>query len=479
VATNWRPDLSDVQVVLSLKPREAAYFNILEYCRHIGVHVVSSHSSFWVARVRKRNGTYMQTRLCVASFNQVIVADFEQAKMLAKAWFASPEVSKVASDPYPLGSKRALNICPIGDVYSVGHALKAGPVWKLIAATKSHYETLVGLINYHLVPRISHVPLAQFTGENFQKLAVDVLETPPKFGRDDPKIRNKIQDLSQEELRKRKKTFNALVSVLRGSFEIAWEHGHLETDRSMRSLRRLPNVDRPRVVFLDRSECRSLLDASHPDLRVLILAALYTGCRANELTAMQVGDFSFQTKSVFVASPKGRKTRHVLLPPEGVDFFRRETVKRSSGERMFRKANGRIWGGEYRSYFLRARAEAGLPNSVTFHGLRHTYASQLLQQGASLLTVADQLGHANTQTVSATYGHLTSQSRADDINRCFVPIAPAGTDKSIVESEPETSASKVISLPLFKRSDESSWPRSNHSRFSGSLLEQIRPTEMD
>jgi integrase len=406
------------------------------------------------------------------------VLTYEEALVLAKAWFERPEVSSVASDSYPVGSKREMSICPFGEIYSVGHALGAYLEWKLLAATKSNYETLVSLINYHLVPRISHIPINQFDGESFQALAVDVLETPPKFGREDPGRRNRIQSLSQDELRKRKKTFNALVSILRGTFDIAYERGHLVSDRSTRSLRRLPNVDRPRVVFLDRSECRTLVKVSHPDFQNLILAALYTGCRAAELIAMQVGDFTLHTRSIYVASPKGRKTRHVLLPPEAVAFFKKLACGRISGDRLFRKANGRIWGGEYKSYFQKARTDAGLTATVTFHGLRHTYASQLLQNGASIITVADQLGHANTQTVSATYGHLTSQSRADDVDRCFssILVNDETQDSATVSSE---TIHQYEELPVFKRASVSSWPLSNNSRFSGTLLAQLRPKDIE
>lgn len=475
---NWRPNLRDPDVVLSLLPRSSAYFNIIEYCRHVGVEVLSNGMSHWVARVRKRDGGYMRSRLAPAKRAGTLENNYEQAVALAKQWFERSEVRGVASDPYPLGSKRELSICPIGDTYTVGHALDAYLEWKLLAATKSHYETLVSLINYHLIPRISHIPINRFDGGAFQTLAVDVLETPPKTRRTIPRKRNRIQDLTQEELRKRKKTFNALVSALRGAFEIAYEQGHLVSDRSILSLKRLPNVDRPRVVFLDRSECRQLLVRSHPDLRKLILAALYTGCRASELTSMQVGDFSFHTRSVYVASPKGRRTRHVLLPPEAVDFFQNLTVGRAPGDRLFKKANGRVWGSEYKSYFQQARNAAGLPSSVTFHGLRHTYASQLLQNGASIITVADQLGHANTQTVSATYGHLTSQSRAADVDRCFSAIVLDGKSNGHYVHSAET-VSVSENLPVFKSANRSSWPRSNHSRFSGALLSQLRPDSLD
>lgn len=475
---DWRPDLKDNSTVLALPPRYSAYYNIIEYCRHIGVEVKSDETSFWVARVRTQKGGYKMGRLGPAKKAGVLMIDFKQAFAMATLWFETPEVTCVSADPYPVGSKRTMNICPIGDDYTIGHALQAYLDWKLLAATNSHYETMVSMINYHLVPRISNVLINHFDGAAFQSLAVDVLETPPKYGREVPNTRNRIQNLSQEELRKRKKTFNSLVSILRGTFELAYERGHLDSDRSICSLRRLPNIDRPRVVFLDREQCRTLLKACHPDIRPLTLAALYTGCRAAELIAMRVGDFSTHTRSVYVASPKGRRTRYVFLPPEAMIFFGRLTLGRTASDRMFRKANGRIWGGEYKAYFQKARTMAGLTSALTFHGLRHTYASQLLQNGASIVTVADQLGHANTQTVSSTYGHLTSQSRSADIDRCFTTIVMTGENHA--DDFPLSEGDRTcVDLPIFKRRTNSSWPLSNHSRFSGSLLGQLKPEEIE
>ncbi len=475
--SNWRPDLSDESVVLGLEPRESVYFNILEYCRHIGVQVHKGKIGFWIARVRRRDGGYAQKRLCLAFQGDIFEVDYNTACFRAKEWFKTPSVSRIASASYPLGSKRQIDICPIGDVHTVGHALRDYLDWKLLAATKSHFETLVSLINYHLVPRVSQIPLAEFDGNHFQKLATDVLSTPPKYGRETPAHRDDLRLLSQNELRKRKKTFNALVSILKGAFELSWEKGNIESDRPMRCLRRLPNVERPRVVFLDRKECRRLLGVSHPDLRILIMAALYTGCRANELILMRCCDFSPETKSVYVASPKGRRTRHVLSPAHGVNFFRSVADERPGNDRLFRKKNGRVWGGEYRHYFLRARKQGGFPAELTFHGLRHTYASQLLQDGASIISVADQLGHANTQTVSTTYGHLTARTRANDIDRCFAPIFD-GEEKTKSEGQ-ETSLNTLGRLPVFRHRDLSSWPRSNHSRYSGQLLQALRPNDMD
>ena len=49
---------------------------------------------------------------------------------------------------------------------------------------------------------------------------------------------------------------------------------------------------------------------------------------------------------------------------------------------------------------------AGLGRDVVPHDLRHWYASQLLNAGESVVTVADRLGHSNATTVLKTYSHL-------------------------------------------------------------------------
>lgn len=60
--------------------------------------------------------------------------------------------------------------------------------------------------------------------------------------------------------------------------------------------------------------------------------------------------------------------------------------------------------------FGTAVRKAGLPKGITSHDLRHHYASLLLMQGESVITVADRLGHENATLVLSTYGHLMPDS---------------------------------------------------------------------
>src|SRR5262249_11314522 len=96
---------------------------------------------------------------------------------------------------------------------------------------------------------------------------------------------------------------------------------------------------------------------------------------------------------------------------------------RHSADQLFLREDGRQWFDLYRHAFKTAVLCAGLPAAFTFHGLRHTYASQLIQAGAPLPVVAEQLGHANTDTVSRTYGHLAPQIRESEVRQRFTILS--------------------------------------------------------
>jgi integrase len=53
---------------------------------------------------------------------------------------------------------------------------------------------------------------------------------------------------------------------------------------------------------------------------------------------------------------------------------------------------------------------AGLPQTVTFHALRHFYASLLIRRGESVKTVHARLGHASAAETLDTYWHLWPDS---------------------------------------------------------------------
>jgi integrase len=143
-----------------------------------------------------------------------------------------------------------------------------------------------------------------------------------------------------------------------------------------------------------------------------VQAALQTGCRYGELCRLEVTDFNRDAGTLAIRKSKSDKARHVVLTDEGAEFFKGLTAGRAGNEPMF----GRLWG---ISHQLRPMAEAVIGAKITpaisFHGLRHTWASHAVMNGVPLLVVAKNLGHADTRMVEKHYGHLAPSYIADAI----------------------------------------------------------------
>ncbi len=414
---------SDPVNVEELELRDSPYWHTLLQCRHLGIHRPNGRICNWTARLLTTDKRYVQRCLGPAlETGRGRALAFAEAVELAFRWFNSPEASSIGHTARPTGKTSRVCFTPIGSVYTVGHALRDYTEWTKIARSPGgHYNNLV-LINYHLVSDFAPIPLESFSARHLAQLARQVLETPPRFGFMARQSAVSMHDLTPDELRRRKRTFNSLVSILRMAFRHAWDNGHIDHERPWRCLRRIPVNHSPRTVFLNRIECSRLLEACTPALRKLVLAGLYTGCRVGELGNLRVEDVGHQVYGVRINAFKRSPARFVFLPDEGMAFFLSCCEGKEPRDHVFRSDMGKVWKKQHTNLFRRAVSKAGLPSSFVFHGLRHTYASDLVRSGVPLDIVAKQLGHANTMAVSNTYGHLVEHFREAQIRTHFTPL---------------------------------------------------------
>ena len=432
-------ELVEIRTRRALRHRMRPYWEVLEYGRALG-YQRKRGEAYWLARIRMRSGNYKQKRL--GNTNDRDAADgekhfdYHQARQLAEAWFSDPEISAIASDRTKRGPTLSMLVCPWGDEYTVTHAIHDLVEWKRLFVARTHFQTMISHINFHIVPRLGTIRLSQFKGTHVQAFIRDVLETPAQPGNSPAQPRRPVSEMSAEELRKRKKTLNALIDWLRQALLMAWENGHVENERAWRCIRYLPNVDRPRIVFANRHECRQLLDACAPDIRDLVLAGMYTGCRISELLLMTVGDYVPDRYGLNVPLVKTRRPRFVFLPDEGCELFERLTAGQTADAPMFVRTDGKRWSDDYRHHFKVAVNKAGLTSKFSFHSLRHTYASQLIQAGTPLIVISDQLEHVSTNTVSRTYGHMAPQIREAEVRQRFTPITGTPVTSPIVRNRP-------------------------------------------
>ena len=137
------------------------------------------------------------------------------------------------------------------------------------------------------------------------------------------------------------------------------------------------------------------------------------------------------SRSNFTCAPD--KPRHVILAEEGQTFFETMTAGRPDDAPIFQRENGGRWGKSHQARPLREACKRARIKPASFHVLRHTYASLLVMNGATLQVVASNLGHSDTRMVEKHYVHLQPSYVADMI-RAATPnlgIADEGNIKAL------------------------------------------------
>lgn len=275
----------------------------------------------------------------------------------------------------------------------------------------------------------------------------EIVEWHKKLAEEKPRQRAKAgkvafkNDADKEEdyKRKRKASANRILTILKAALNRAYNEGKIPSDDAWRRVKPYKNVDHPKVRFLALGECGRLVNACDKDFRALVQAALLTGCRWGELINMRVQDFHDDSGTLFVSDSKNGKPRHVTLEAQGHRFFSRLVIERSSGEYMFLREDGEQWGRSHQTRRLKdACQRAGIRPAISFHILRHTHASTLVQRGVPLPVIAAQLGHSDTRICEKHYAHLTPNYISDTIRAHF-------PDMQIVEEDnvvPMNEASK-------------------------------------
>ncbi len=209
------------------------------------------------------------------------------------------------------------------------------------------------------------------------------------------------------------------LASLRGLFRWLQEHGHVEKDPA--KLLKGPKAPKRVPKFLTTPEVDKLLaqpfDDSPRGLRDrAILETLYsTGCRVSECAGMGLRAVDLDEGSARVLG-KGSKERLAMLGGPAIDAIRTWLPARRELLRHNRRPDdGALWLNRlgkrlsarwiFETVVARAR-QADLQTRLTPHGLRHSFATHLLDRGADLRTVQELLGHARLVTTEI-YTHVS------------------------------------------------------------------------
>lgn len=376
-----------------LKPRSKPYWRLIEHGRHIGCRRTPKGGA-WVARLYLGSGRYAETRLGTADnvtdADEVEVLDWAGAQRKAHAWFVKRQRQEEGLHP------------DRGRKWTVADAVNDYLEWyevhrKSYADTKAYAEA-------HILPKLGSIEIAKLRTEQIEKWRDGLAGSAPRL-RSKPGAAQNYgpTPFGEDDGRSRKVTANRVLTILKAALN-RWAKKHKLSDRSAwGDAERFRGVDMARHRFLGRDEAIRLINACDPVFRPLAQAALLTGARYGELTALKVDDF--KNGKLFVARSKSGKPRWILLTDEGRRFFEGLTVGREPTETLFLK-NGKPWGKSHQNEPMRqACINAGL-EPLGFHQLRHSYASMAVMSGLPLLILAENLGHSDTRMVERHYGHL-------------------------------------------------------------------------
>ena len=237
-----------------------------------------------------------------------------------------------------------------------------------------------------------------------------------KYAGKDPATGKKIL---REFGRRKPATINRLKSVVSGMLTFA-QRRRLMPRGWQNPCREIvtEKVRNARTRFLSPDERERLLKVCRvskwPRLYLLVLMALVTGARRGELLALRYEDLDLEAGTAHLRMTKNGQERVLPLTPAVIAEIRR--FGKAKPEALLFESVRRPGQPMKMSKFFNEAVHTAKVQDFHFHDLRHSCASYLAQSGATLLEIADVLGHKTLDMVRR-YSHLTVQHKAALVSR--------------------------------------------------------------
>jgi integrase len=406
----------------ALKPAAKPYYRALDEGLHLGYRR-NKVGGKWVLR-RRAGGTYVLETLATADdamdADGAEVLTFSQAQALARARFV--ELQRVAAG-LPAQARGP---------YTVRIAIEEYLGWmesnhKTVKETRSRAEALI-------LPTLGAIECSKLTTAKLRAWRDATAKAPPRLRTKPGQPQNYRTDEPEdpeEALRKRKASTNRTLTILKAALNHGWREQKIPSDQAWRALGPFEGADAARIRYLTVIEAQRLIGACDADFGNLVRAALATGCRYSELAALRIEDFNPDSGTVHVRKSKSGKARHVILNEEGQKLLATLSKDRPGRAYLLVKDGAGRWLKSHQTRPMADACKAAEIEPISFHGLRHSYASLSIMAGAPLMVVAKNLGHVDTRMVEKHYGHM-SPSYVADAMRAAAPNFEVRVESKIV-----------------------------------------------
>ena len=388
-----------------LKPRGKPYWRTIEPGLHLGYRRLKGRAGTWSARHYLGGQAYEVEAIGVADDQSdadgVAILNFWQAQSKARKRMVS-RAHTAAGKTGPLTLKAAVERYLDWLEHSRKSAYDARR-----RAEAFIYDTL------------GDIECEALTAEMLRKWHLALSKEAPRLRTaEGKKQKHRKLDHDDESIRRRRASANRVLTILKAALNRAWRDGEISSDAAWRRVEPFEAVDAARVRYLTVAEAQRLINACDPGFRPTVQTALQTGARYGELCRLEVQDFNPDAGTLAVRKSKSGKQRHVVLTDEGIRLLKQLSAAHGGHEPMLRRPNGEPFAKSHQARPMNDACDrAGIKPKISFHGLRHTWASLSVMAGMPLMVVAKNLGHSDTRMVEKHYGHLAPSYVADAIRK--------------------------------------------------------------
>jgi site-specific recombinase XerD len=178
----------------------------------------------------------------------------------------------------------------------------------------------------------------------------------------------------------------------------------------------IPTARQPQKLpqILAREEIARLIDGTiHPKHRAILMTTYGAGLRLNEVCHLKLTDIDSARMTIRVEQGKGAKDRYTLLSPRLLSELRRYWAVYRPQRWLFTSKDGAhpISDATVQKIFYAAKKRAAIAKDCGIHGLRHAFATHLLEAGVDIHTIQRLMGHGHIGS-TLRYFHLARKHLA-------------------------------------------------------------------
>ncbi|MBU0578473.1 site-specific integrase [Patescibacteria group bacterium] len=153
-------------------------------------------------------------------------------------------------------------------------------------------------------------------------------------------------------------------------------------------------------IVLSRLEIKKIfIHTSNSKYRLMIALSYAAGLRVSEAVSLKVQDLDLDQLTIHLKQTKGNKDRITIFPKKLLAQIKNLTAGKKGDSFLFEsERGGKLTTRTAQQAFRQARKKAQIKKLATFHSLRHSFATHLLENGTDVRYVQELLGHKNIRT---------------------------------------------------------------------------------